>query len=82
MPRIRIIVEDDDGQPLGSSVEQVYTLDSACQNLDQIESSVEMFRMAALPNLEAQLLHAAQHEQVEQEKKDTEPGAMASSLLP
>ncbi|MEO7717610.1 MAG: hypothetical protein ABIY70_15535 [Capsulimonas sp.] len=75
MPRIRVIVEDDDGQPLGSSPEQVYLLDSVCQNLDQIEASVETFRIAALPALEAKLIHAAQHEQVEQEKKDTQYAA-------
>ncbi len=82
MPRIRIIVEDDHGQPLGPSPEHLYLLDSDCQSLDQIEASVETFRIAALPDLEAHLMHAAQCEQVKQKKKDTAFAAMEPSRSP
>lgn len=72
MPRVRILLESDDGQPLGSLSEQVYPLNSSCSNLPQIEASVEAFKKAALPCLEAQLLNVAQRDALEREKKDSD----------
>jgi len=79
MPRIRIIVEGDDGQPLGQLSEHIFALDSACENLDQIEASVEQFKQVALPTVEADLLQSAQQQKVEQEKKDAIAAATADA---
>src|SRR5882757_9360158 len=79
MPRIRIIVEGDDGQPIGQLSEHVFALNSACENLDQIEASVEEFKQVALPTVEADLLQSAQQQKVEQEKKDTTVAATADA---
>ncbi len=68
MPRVRIVIEDDNGNPLPSS-EQTYVLDSACDTLNQIESSIETFRKSALPALEQSLLSEAQERYVTTEKK-------------
>jgi len=79
MPRIRIIVESDDGQPIGQRSEHLFALDSACENLDQIEASVEQFKQVALPTVEAELLQSIQQQKVEQEKKDAIAAATADA---
>jgi hypothetical protein len=68
MPRVRIVVEEDNGNPLPDT-EQVYTLEGDCSTLNRIEAAVEMFRKQALPRLEQSLLDQAQAQFVRQEKK-------------
>lgn len=68
MPRVRLILEDDNGHPLLPS-EQVYPLENDCDTLNQIEAAVETFRKQALPHLEQSLLTQAQERSVSAEKK-------------
>ncbi len=68
MPRIRLVVEDDNGNPLPDT-EQVYLLEGDCATLNRIEAAVETFRKQALPHLEQALLEQAQAQFVSQEKK-------------
>lgn len=69
MPRIRLILEDEQGNPLPESPDQVYLLDGQCDTLNQIEAAVEKFKNAALPQLEQTLLTKAQQRFVNEEKK-------------
>ena len=48
MPRIRLILEDDNGNPLPEATEQIYQLDGNCDTLNQIEAAVETFKNQAL----------------------------------
>lgn len=68
MPRIRIVIEEENGCPLPQT-EQVYPLTNACDTLNQIEAAVETFRQHALPALEQSLLQSAQERGVATEKK-------------
>ncbi len=43
MPRVRVALEDDNGNPLPET-ERIYVLDSSCDTLSQIEASIETFR--------------------------------------
>jgi hypothetical protein len=69
MPRIRLILEDDNGLPLSAEAEQVYPLDGNCDTLNQIEEAVEKFKNAALPQVEQTLLAQTQQRFLRQEKK-------------
>jgi hypothetical protein len=71
MPRVRIVLEDDNGNPLPQT-EQVYPLENACDTLNQIEAAVETFKNQALPPLEQALLKDAQERCLTQEQK-TQP---------
>jgi hypothetical protein len=68
MPCVRIVLEDDNGQPLPQT-EQVYRLENSCDTLNQIEAAVETFKKQALPALEQSLLKDAQERGVWAEKK-------------
>ena len=68
MPRVRIMLEDDNGNPMPET-EQVYPLENACDTLNQIEAAVETFKNQALPPLEQALLTQAQARCIAQEKK-------------
>jgi hypothetical protein len=68
MPRVRLILEDDNGNPVPNT-EQVYLLEGDCDTLNQIESAVETFKQSALPPLEQALLTQAQERFVSAEKK-------------
>jgi hypothetical protein len=65
MPKVRLILEDENG----STIEQSYELPADLSNLDQIDEAVEQFRLQALPVLEKELLDKAQQTRVQQEKK-------------
>jgi hypothetical protein len=65
MAKIRLIVEDDEG----NQSEQVFDLVGDLDHLDGIESAVEDFRLDALPKIEQALLEAVQQRHVAQEKK-------------
>lgn len=69
MPTIRVIVEDEDGQP----IEKIFTLPSSLNTLDAIDEAVEQFKNQALPQVEQQLLHNAQERLITQEKKTADP---------
>lgn len=61
MPRIRLILEDDQGNPIpDADCQQVYQLQGDCQTLDRIEHAVEGFKKQALPEVERSLLQRAQ----------------------
>jgi len=65
MAKIRLIVEDDEG----NQTEQTFLLEGDLEHLDGIESAVEDFRLDALPKIEKALLEAAQAKRIAQEKK-------------
>ena len=69
MPKIRLIVEQDDGQ----QSEQTYQLSGDLEHLDGIDEAVEQFKNVALPQVEQQLLSQAQARAVAQEKKTASP---------
>ena len=65
MPKIRLIVEDDQGNQNEKSFVLVGDLDS----LDGIDEAVEQFKNQALPQIEQDLLARAQERAVHAEKK-------------
>ena len=65
MPKVRLILEDDNGV----TTEQIYDLPEGITSLDGIDEAVEQFRLEALPVLEKQLLEKLQQTAVQQEKK-------------
>jgi len=69
MPRIRLILEDDNGTPLPENAERVYPLEGDCDTLNQIEEAVDKFKNDALPQVEQTLLEQAQLRFTAQEKK-------------
>ncbi len=69
MPRIRLIIEDDNGKPLPETTEQIYRLDGDCDTLNQIEAAVEIFKNQALPQVEQTLLTTAQQRFVSEGEK-------------
>src|SRR5579862_2415366 len=48
MPRVRLDLEDDNGNPMPNT-EQIYLLEGDCDTINQIESAVETFKQRALP---------------------------------
>jgi hypothetical protein len=69
MPRIRLILEDDNGKPLPETTEQIYRLDGNCDTINQIEAAVETFKNQALPQVEQTRLTQAQQRFVGEGKK-------------
>ena len=69
MPRIRLILEDDNGLPLTEAAQQVYALENDCDTLNQIEAAVETFKNTALPQVEQTLLTQAQQRFANAKKK-------------
>lgn len=59
MPRIHIILEDDQGNPIPDA-RRTYRLEGECDTLDAIERAVEGFKRQALPEIERSLLTEAQ----------------------
>jgi hypothetical protein len=70
MPKIRLILEDDDG----NQTEKTFPLQGDLDHLDGIDEAVEEFKNQALPQVEQELLAQAGQRAIEQEKK-TVPGA-------
>jgi len=60
MPRIKVIVEDDNGLPLTDTAECIYVLEGSCETLDDIDEAVERFKNTALPDVEKLLLQQTQ----------------------
>jgi hypothetical protein len=69
MPRIRLILEDDDGNTTPTAAERLYRLEGDLDTLDQIEQAVETFKKQALPDIEHSLLDQAQERFVARGKK-------------
>jgi hypothetical protein len=63
MPRIRITLEDDEGNPI--EPRKTYRLEGDCDTLDGIERAVEAFKERVLPEVERSLLTEAQRRFVE-----------------
>lgn len=70
MARIRIILEDDHGQPLTPEAEHLYPLEGPCNTLDAIENAVETWRKYALPAIEKTLLVRAQQDDILKKSDD------------
>jgi len=68
---------DDDGNVLPGAEEQVHALGQT-HTLNEIEQAVEEWRRQALPQLESDLLQAAQTEFTQELKKTAKPSAMAA----
>ncbi len=60
MPRIRLILQDDEGNPLPDAARRTYRLEGDLDTLDGIERAVETFKERALPKVERSLLAEAQ----------------------
>ncbi len=60
MPHIRLILQDDEGNPIPRAEERIYQLQGECETLDQIEQATEKFKQQALPEIEHSLLARAQ----------------------
>ena len=65
MPKIRVILEDDDG----NQTEKTFELRGDLDSLDGIDEAVERFKNAALPQVEQELLARAHERAAAQEKK-------------
>ena len=65
MPRVHLIVEDDQG----NQTQQSYPLQGSCDTLNQIDDAVEKFKNQALPQIEQILLQQAQERFATREKK-------------
>jgi hypothetical protein len=64
MPRIRITLEDDKGNPI-EPTRRTYRLEGDLDTLDGIERAVEAFKERVLPEVERSLLSEAQRRFVE-----------------
>jgi hypothetical protein len=73
MPRIRLILEDDEGNPIPQAEQRIYQLQGDCENLDEIERAVEGFKRRALPEVEHALLARAQERFVARGGKSPPP---------
>ena len=69
MPTIEFIVRDDEGHILDGRSVNRYTLDWGKQSFHEIEGAVEQFKKDLLPDLEADLLEAAQRAFIKDKKK-------------
>ena len=64
--RIEVIIRDEQGNVMGQMEPQSMNLGN--QSLDEIEGAVEDWRKRALPEIEAELLNAAQSQFVLEKK--------------
>ncbi|HZG45747.1 MAG TPA: hypothetical protein VEZ41_05705 [Allosphingosinicella sp.] len=65
MPKIRLILEDDDG----NQTEKTFELSGDLDHLDGIDEAVEQFKNQALPQVEQELLAQARERSLQEEKK-------------
>ncbi len=72
MPRIRLILEDNEGNPLPDA-RRTYRLEGDLETIDGIERAVEDFKKRALPEMERSLLTEAQQRFVARGKKPPSP---------
>lgn len=69
MPKIKLIIEQEDG----TQTEQSFALQGDLNSLDGIDEAVESFKNLALPQVEQELLEKAQQRALAQEKKTLSP---------
>lgn len=69
MPTLEIILRDDAGQAIDGRSVKKYPLDCKMKTFHDIENAVETFKRNALPDIEADLLEAAQKVFIEDKKK-------------
>lgn len=69
MATIEVIIRDDEGNVIGNENQRVYPIGTGKTSLHDIEGAVELFKRKALPDIEANLLEAAQKDYVK--KKDS-----------
>jgi hypothetical protein len=69
MPTVEIILRDDDGHMIDSRSVKKYPLDWKGRSFHDIEGAVEHFKRSALPDIEADLLEAAQKVFIEGKKR-------------
>lgn len=72
MPRIHIILEDDEGTPIPDA-RRTYRLEGDLETIDGIERAVEDFKKRALPEVERSLLTEAQERFVARGGKPPSP---------
>ena len=70
MPTIELIIRDDKGNVIDSRSVNRYTLNLGKQSFHEIEGAVEQFKRDMLPDLEADLLKAAQATFIKDKKKN------------
>ena len=66
MPKIRVILETEDGQ----STEQIFDLPGNLDTLDAIDEAVEQFKNKTLPGIEQELLQQSQERRAQEEKNN------------
>lgn len=69
MPTIEIVLRDDEGHIMDTRLIKPYPLDWKSQSFHDIEGAVEQFKRSALPDIEADLLEAAQRTFVTRKKR-------------
>lgn len=69
MPTIELVLRDDDNQIIGHQAIKKYPLDWKSQSFHDIEGAVEHFKNLALPDIELDLLEAAQRTFIQDKKK-------------
>lgn len=68
MAKIKVILEDDNGNPVGGEREYHLELREEA-TLDEIEEAIEKFRIKIMPELEKELLNESQKRVVKKKSK-------------
>jgi hypothetical protein len=69
MPTIELVLRDDNNQIISQQSIKKYPLDWKSQSFHDIEGAVENFKNLALPDIERDLLEAAQQAFIQDKKK-------------
>ncbi len=69
MAKIKLMLCDDEGNPIEGVKAKDYALEVGNETLDEIEAAVEDFKLLPLPELESDLLNVAQERLTQQVKK-------------
>ena len=69
MPTVELILRDDEDRIIDHRATRKYSLDCKNQSLHCIEGAVEEFKKNLLPDLQADLLEAAQNRLIQNKKK-------------
>jgi hypothetical protein len=69
MPTIELVLRDDNNQIISQQSIKKYPLDWKSQSFHDIEGAVENFKNLALPDIERDLLEAAQRAFIQDKKK-------------
>lgn len=71
MAYIEVTIRDDQGNILQQAQTRIYPLNPCIKTLDEIEGAVEDWKKQVLPDIERELLNAAQAEFTQEKKKPT-----------